>query len=527
MKQILPLYVFLFIALTLNLTASAQLTIATYNHRGAMRVVEIAGRNQGFHTAFRSQYFPADTSMVGRLPLDAPRNIFLRKMMADTSNTFRYKGGKIAFYPIISLMNTTLTADNENILQIQSGLNVRSTLGNKLAASASFIYHFTEIAPALRRAADSTGVIPFWGPYVHAQRNKYTAFPFVYNVSYTPYYWLKLTVAHDKVFVGDGYRSLLLSATAAPYHFARIDFKYWHLQYFWMMGLLQDEDSRKFDDKHYSKPIVTHALSYNITKRSNIYLFESVIWQTTDSAGHRGMEWNYLNPVLFYRPAEFGIGSPDNVMMGLGGRVNVFGKTNVYGQILLDEFVFSEVVNRTQWWGNKQAYQIGLYSFGVAGIKGFTALAEYSYLRPYVYSHDNTLKAYGNLYTSLGHPLGGNATEMVGILNYMKRRAGVQFKVTNATYGADTTAYSLGHMVYSPYTTRPVGQDYGNVMYQGRKTQLLNASLTGYYIFHASNNIRFQCTIGYKRVTAGNIVKDGFAIDFGIKTLIYDESMDY
>lgn len=516
----------LFIAL-LPEVLFAQLTVATYNHRGAMRVVEMAGRNKEFHAAFRSQYFPPDSAMAAKLPLGTPRLLFLSKLLADTSNIYRYKGGKVAFYPVVSLMNTTFTADKENILQIQSGINLKASYKNKLSASAYLVYHFTELAPGLRRAADSTGVLPVWGTYVHTERNKYTAFPVIFNVNYLPWKWLKLTVAHDKVFVGDGYRSLLLSANPAPYYFSRIDFQYWNLRYFWMMGMLQDEDSRKFDDEHYTKPMVTHALSYNITSRANIYLFESVIWQTTDSAGHRGIEWNYMNPVLFYRPAEFAIGSPDNVIMGLGGHVNIFRKTSVYAQILLDEFVFSEVINRTKWWGNKQAYQIGFHSFSVAGISGLTALAEYSYLRPYVYSHDNTLKAYGNLYASLGHPLGGNSTEAIFILNYIDRRAGVQAKVSSAKYGVDTTAFSLGHMVYSPYTTRPVGQDYGNEMYQGRKVSLFIAALTGYYIFHASNNIRFQCTVAYRRTTVGSVMKDGFSIDLGIKTLIYDESIDY
>ena len=68
---------------------------------------------------------------------------------------------------------------------------------------------------------------------------------------------------------------------------------------------------------------VMHYLDWSVTDWLNIGFFETIIWQDEDSLGHRGLEFNYLNPVIFLRPVEYTVGSPDNVLMGLNGKLTL------------------------------------------------------------------------------------------------------------------------------------------------------------------------------------------------------------
>lgn len=50
------------------------------------------------------------------------------------------------------------------------------------------------------------------------------------------------------------------------------------------------------DDSFRTKFMTHHYLSWNATKRLNIGLFESVLWQDDNQ---RGFDFNYVNPVIF------------------------------------------------------------------------------------------------------------------------------------------------------------------------------------------------------------------------------------
>ena len=49
-----------------------------------------------------------------------------------------------------------------------------------------------------------------------------------------------------------------------------------------------------------NKYIASHYLSYNITKRLNIGLFESVIWENDGD----GFNLTYMNPIIFYQSIQ-------------------------------------------------------------------------------------------------------------------------------------------------------------------------------------------------------------------------------
>ena len=72
----------------------------------------------------------------------------------------------------------------------------------------------------------------------------------------------------------------------------------------------------------------------NTEEKLNIGIFESVIWRVNHAPGVRGFDVNYLNPISLFRPLEFSINSPDNVLVGINAKYKLPLKSYFYGQLV-------------------------------------------------------------------------------------------------------------------------------------------------------------------------------------------------
>ena len=165
------------------------------------------------------------------------------------------------------------------------------------------------------------------------------------------------------------------------------------------------------DGSFRTKYIANHYLSYNITKRLNIGLFESVIWQNDNG---RGFDVNYLNPIIFYRAIEFSTGSRGgNALIGLSTKYKVNDRVNIYGQLIIDEFSSGDVFGGEGSYKNKTGYQLGLKYYNAFGLKNLYLQTEYNRVRPYTYSHNTVVLNYGHNNQSMAHTLGANFSEFI------------------------------------------------------------------------------------------------------------------
>src|SRR5690606_31271355 len=118
------------------------------------------------------------------------------------------------------------------------------------------------------------------------------------------------------------------------------------------------------------------------------------------------------------RSVEHNLGSQDNALLGLDFRWNLFNTAQLYGQLVLDEFVLNEVKSGDGWWANKQAGQIGAKYVDVLGLSNFDLQAEVNIIRPYMYPHRDGSSNYQHNRQPLAHPMGANLYEFVGIARY-------------------------------------------------------------------------------------------------------------
>ncbi len=104
-------------------------------------------------------------------------------------------------------------------------------------------------------------------------------------------------------FLGDGYRSLLMGDAASPYPFFKMNTTFWKIKYTNTYMWLKDVRPEVTLERTYAtKFMANHYLSWNITKKFNLGLFESVIWTNTNN---RGFDVSFVNPIIFYRSVEF------------------------------------------------------------------------------------------------------------------------------------------------------------------------------------------------------------------------------
>lgn len=235
-------------------------------------------------------------------------------------------------------------------------------------------------------------------------------------------------IGNGKHFLGDGYRSLILSENAPAYPYAKMVMDLWRVRFQSLFAQCVAGDEKKY--------FATHSLSWNATDRFQVSFFEMVVWQAKDSLSNRNLDMHYLNPLLFYRPLEYTQGSADNVILGAGFKHRPLKKLQWYAQVVLDEFLFSEMRNQTGWWANKFGGQIGLRLLDV--LPGLSVQSECNAVRPFTYSHGSQIQAWGHYNQALAHPLGANFSEWVTILSY---RFNPLYSISNkyiwASYGRD------------------------------------------------------------------------------------------
>ena len=215
-----------------------------------------------------------------------------------------------------------------------------------------------------------------------------------------------------------------------------------------------------------------HHLSLNVTKWLNLGLFEGIIFGRVNH-----FDFQYLNPIIFYRHVEGSIGSPDNALAGIDFKSNLANRFQLYGQLLLDEFNLKQVKANNGSWSNKWGVQLGVKYMNVLGIPALDLQLESNRVRPFTYSHRSAVANYTHYNQLLAHPLGANFQEFISILTYQPiPRLQIQTKLIYYFQGIDSLGgKNLGSNPLLLYSTRK--GDYGYFLGIGRQVTSFNSLL--------------------------------------------------
>ncbi|HEX2627693.1 MAG TPA: hypothetical protein VHM26_01735, partial [Chitinophagaceae bacterium] len=175
-------------------------------------------------------------------------------------------------------------------------------------------------------------------------------------------------------------------------------------------------------------------------------------------------------------------GSFDNSVVGLDFKANIKKRIQVYGQLALDEFVLDEIKKNRGWWANKWAIQLGAKYIDAFGIKNLDLQLEHNRVRPFTYSHRDSVANYTHYNQPLAHPLMANFQEFIGIAKYQPApKWFIQGKMIYYQQGRDSGAASFGSNIFLPNVAPYRVTDFGFNIGSGWKTNVLLASLLVQY----------------------------------------------
>ena len=434
----------------------------------------------------------------------------LKHFYTYPADLFSYSSDKfkLSVNPLIDFkIGTDNNESRENSLFLNTrGIEVEGSIDNKIGFYSSISDNQARFPFYVNDRIYEFSAVPgqnFWKPFNGDGLDFFDAKGYF---NFKPTESIRIKFGYDKNFIGNGYRSLILSDYGASYTHLRIDTKIWKLHYTNLYAdlnadLVTDASGavRDSDEPLPRKLFVLHRLDWKIRKNLSLALFESIIYGG-DSTGAGAFDPNFFNPIIFYRAIEGNVGSGvGNAILGLDAKWNFLNHFSLYGQLLIDEFLLSEFLARDGWWANKFSGQIGLKYINIGNVEGLDAQLEYNSARPFTYSHTTKRGSYSHYNLPLAHPLGANFNELLGVLRYQPNyKLSLTGKIFFVRQGLDNEDGNFGSNILLPNSTRIRfnAEDTGHSQLQGTlvTTTLVDLGVS-YMLFHnlfAELNVVFR-----------------------------------
>jgi hypothetical protein len=426
--------------------------------------------------------------------------------------------------PVIQFVVSKENNNDQKLFLNTRGLYVRGKIANKIGYYA-YLTDNQERDPAyVQQMVNARKAVPGEGFYKAFKGTGYDYFDaegyFTFNVTR----YIDVAFGYDRNFIGNGYRSLFLSDFGSPNLFLKLNTRIWKLNYQNLFMELQSSQAPGGDRLLPKKYAAIHHLDVAVTKSVNIGLFEGVIFGRKDH-----FDFGYLNPIIFYRSIEQQNGSFDNALVGLDAKANVKKAVQLYGQLVIDEFVLSEIKKNRGFWANKWGMQLGAKYIDAFKIKNLDLQVEMNRVRPFTYSHRDSVANYTNYNQPLAHPLGANFQEFIGIARYQP--APKWLIVAKAIFyqqGRDSNSINYGSNILLPNALPFRINDFGFSIGSGWKTNVMYASLLLSY--EVRENLFFEFNAVYRKqetktppVTSANTS----VISFGVRWNMHRREFEF
>ena len=427
----------------------------------------------------------------------------------------------LAVNPVLHFQQAIEPGYDEGIFLNTRGVKVRGLIGKKIGF-ASLITDNQERGPQFFQQQTRTlRAVPGYGFFKPFKTNAVDYFDARGYFTFNAAKFIDFQFGYDKNFIGNGYRSLFLSDWGNSNLFFKVNTRIWKLNYQNLFMELQPQFTKAGDVLLDRKYAAMHHLSVNVTKWLNIGLFEGIIFGRKNR-----FDFQYLNPIIFYRHVEGTIGSPDNALAGIDFKANVAHRLQFYGQAILDEFRINDLRKTPESWVNKYGYQLGLKYVDAFNVKNLDVQLETNRVRPFTYSHIDTLANYTHYNQPLAHPLGANFQEFIAHLFYQPApKWTIDATAIYFNKGLDTLNNNSGGNIFKPYTTRT--RDDGFPVTNGAKATGINAFMTISY--ELRQNLFFEAAIQQRNYSIKNIPGESSTtlVTAGIRLNIYKRKYDF
>jgi hypothetical protein len=383
--------------------------------------------------------------------------------------------------------NIDFTYNNTRAIQIQGGLGKHLNFYSSFYESQGRFSDYVTDFIRTNRALGSGGTVPGRGKGKGLSQGGFDYPIAEAYLSYTPNKFFNFQFGHGKNFIGDGYRSFMLSDVASPYTHFKISTQFWKIKYTNLWMWLDDvRPELSVNELSPRKFVAMHHLSWNVNKRLNIGLFEATI---TENESNRGFDIEFFNPVIFYRAVEFTRGSEGgNAIIGLNSKYKLTDNITAYSQFVLDELTVGRFFDGSGYWGNKFALQLGAKYFNAFKVDNLYLQGELNIARPYTFSNRRSILNYGHFNQPLAHLWGSNFWEAIAIARYKKGRWFGNAKITVGQKGFDENGLNYGGNIYLSNDSRIA--DEGIDITQGNFTSIFIGDIQAGYVVNPTTNLQ-------------------------------------
>ncbi|MCG2616451.1 capsule assembly Wzi family protein [Terrimonas sp. NA20] len=458
--------------------------------------------------------------------LYASKKPIWKKLYASPANFFEthVKDFDLVINPVVQYV-VSKEIDNDQTLFLNTrGLSLRGRIANKIGFSAYLTDNQERDPLYVQQYISDRLAVPGQGFYKDFKApGGVDYFDARGTITFNVTKYIDVSFGYDKNFIGNGYRSLYLSDFGNSSLFLRLNTRIWKFNYQNLFMELANADNRGITDKLIGKKYAAmHHLDINLTRWLNVGLFEGVVFGRPNR-----FEFSYLNPVIFYRSIELQNGSYDNSVAGLDFKANIAKRFQVYGQLLLDEFKLSEIRAGDGWWGNKWGYQLGAKYIDAFGVKNLDLQVETNRVRPFTYSHNDSVANYTHYNQPMAHPLMANFQEYIGIARFQPApKWMIQAKAIYYTQGRDSSSANYGSNIFLPNQSRPA--DYGFNIGSGWKTNVFYSSLLVSYELKENLSLELFGTLRKQDAKTAPISSTtSKVISFGVRWNMHRREYDF
>ncbi|HRG23220.1 MAG TPA: hypothetical protein PLL23_02475 [Chitinophagaceae bacterium] len=426
--------------------------------------------------------------------------------------------------PVIQINLSKEKDNSETLFQNTRGLTLRGRIANKIGFATYLTENQERLPFYVRDFVSARKAVPGAGFYKDFKTTGYDYFDARGYLTFNVTKYIDVAFGYDRNFIGNGHRSLFLSDVGNSNLFLKLNTRIWKFNYQNLFMELHNADNRSGDRLIGKKYAAMHHLDVAVTKWLNVGLFEGVVFGRPNR-----FDFGYLNPIIFYRSVEQQNGSFDNSVAGLDVKANLPHKIQVYGQLMLDEFLLSEIKNNRGWWANKWGLQFGAKYIDAFGIPNLDLQLEHNRVRPFTYSHRDSVANYTHYNQPLAHPLGANFREWIAIARYQPApKWQITGKLIAYTQGRDSSNRSFGSNIFYPNVPPFRQADFGYEIGSGWKTSVFIGSFLVSYEWRENLFFELSALVRKQETKTAPVVSGNTAvISFGLRWNMHRREFDF
>lgn len=347
-------------------------------------------------------------------------------------------------------------------------------------------------------------------------------------ISFAPNNHLNIQAGHGKHFIGDGYRSLLLSDNSFNYPFVRITTSFGKFQYTNLYAVFMNFSTGAIPlgtERLFQKKVGNFQnLSWNAHKRVQVGLFQATISEGTDYRNKLDVDASFFDPIIFGNAIQYGLHGTYNVLLGATLKLKITNTISAYGQLMVDDVS----KNGPQSVASKHGFQLGAKYFNAFKVKDLYLQAECNIVRPFTYSKDSVNEAYVHYNQALAHPLGANFREFNGKISYRFGDFFVAYQLTYATIGQDSLGRFYGKNIFQSSSNATLAPNASSFLQnQGRPRTLQYNDLKIGYLINPATNMNIVLGITNRQFSGKTFKSYSHFVYVGIRTSLSNHYYDF